>query len=208
VEAEDEDNDEDDGQPQQEVNGVAAELTAERVSDTHLFSKEDGSPRPAERQRLLSSYDLSPEPSHNKAGSDSNSNSDDKLDKKADSDKDNGKPRPTKQKRPSSSDDGLTPKKSKHHQQRSARKRRPHSKSYRPCPKSHSPLDQGSRVAVVPNLGGRLPSPAPSTPQVMDIEMSSDYCNLGVSSRDILLTLVKVTFCLYSPHCYSFIAVI
>jgi hypothetical protein len=55
VEAEDEDNDEDGGQPQQEVNGVAAALTAERVGDIHLSSKEDGSPRPAERQRLLSS---------------------------------------------------------------------------------------------------------------------------------------------------------
>lgn len=73
MEAEDEGNDEDDGQPQQEMNYVAAAaaLTAERLSDTHLSGKKDRRQRPADQQRLLPSRDLSSEPSHNKAGSDS-----------------------------------------------------------------------------------------------------------------------------------------
>jgi hypothetical protein len=75
---------------------VVVELTAKRVSNTYLSSKEDRSLRLAERQRLLSSYDLSLELSYNKAGSDSDSNSDDELNKKANKDKDNRKPRPTK----------------------------------------------------------------------------------------------------------------
>jgi hypothetical protein len=72
VEAEDEGNDEDDGQPQQEMNCVAAAaaLTAERLCDTHLSDKEDRRQRPADQQRLLPSRDPSSEPSHNKAGSD------------------------------------------------------------------------------------------------------------------------------------------
>jgi hypothetical protein len=85
---------------------------------------------------------------------------------------------------------------------------RPRSKSYRPRPKSHSLLNQGSRVAAVSNPEVRLPSPAPSAPRVMDIKMSSDYCNLGGSSRDILPTLLEVTFRPQSPHYYSFTAVI
>jgi hypothetical protein len=194
VEAEDEDNDEDDGQPQQEVNDVAAALTAERVGDTYLSGMKDRSPRPAERQRLLSSRDPSPEPSHNKAGSDSDSDSHDELEKEADSYKDDEEPRHMKRERPSSSYDGPTLKKRKHHlQQGSARQRRPRSKSHRPRPNSHSDLNQGSRVAAVLNPEGRLPSLTPSAPQVIDTEMSSDYCNLGGSSRDILPTLVEVT---------------
>ena len=59
VEADDKDNNEDNGQPQQEINVVAAEPTAERVGDTHLSDKEDG--RPANRQGLLSSPDSCPE---------------------------------------------------------------------------------------------------------------------------------------------------
>ena len=208
VEAEDEDNDEDDGQPQQEVNGVAAELIAESVCGAHLSGKEDGSPRPAERQRLLT-RDLSPEPSHDKARSDSDGDSDDELDRKADSDSDDGRPRPAKQKRPPSSYDGPMPKKRKHHlQQRSARQRRPCFKSHIPHPKSHSPLKQSSRVAAVPNRESRLSSPAPSAPQVTDTEISSDYCDLGGSSIDILPTLVEVKFRPHSPHCCFFTAVI
>jgi hypothetical protein len=57
---------------------------------------------------------------------------------------------------------------------------------------SHSPLDQGSRVAAGSSAEGRLPSPAPS----------------GGSSGDILLTLIEVTFRPHSPHCCSFTAVI
>jgi hypothetical protein len=172
---------------------------AKRVGDTRLSSKEDGSPRPAERQRLLPSRDPLPELSHD------DSDSDDELNNRADSDKDDGKPRPAKRKPPSSSYDGPTPKKKRkyHLQQRSARQRRPRSKSHGLCPKSHSPLDQGSRVAAVSNPNGRLPSPAPSAPQVMDAEMPSDCCNLGRSSRDILPTLIEVTFRLHSPHCCS-----
>ena len=51
MEAEKEDNDEVGGQPQQEVNSVAAELMIENVDGTHLSGAEDGSPRPAERQQ-------------------------------------------------------------------------------------------------------------------------------------------------------------
>jgi hypothetical protein len=45
---------EDDG-PQQEVIDVAVVVTAASVGDTHSSDKEDGRPRPAERQRLLPS---------------------------------------------------------------------------------------------------------------------------------------------------------
>ncbi len=36
----------------------------------------------------------------------------------------------------------------------------------------------------------------------------SDYCKFGGSSRDILLTLIEITFRPHSPHCCSFTAVI
>jgi hypothetical protein len=49
----DKDGDEDDGQVQQAANSVAAAVTAKRIGDNHLSGKEDGSPRPAERRRLL-----------------------------------------------------------------------------------------------------------------------------------------------------------
>ncbi|KAI9857137.1 MAG: hypothetical protein M1813_008628 [Trichoglossum hirsutum] len=130
---------------------------------------------------------------------DSDSDSDDELDKKADSDSDDGKSRPAKRKRPSSSYDGPTPKKRKHHlQQRLTRQRRLRFK----------PSEVGSRVAAIPNPEGRLPSPAPSAPQVMNTETSSDYCNPDGSSRDILPILTEVTFRPHSPHCCSFTAVI
>ncbi len=62
---------------------MAPEPTAERVGDTHLYSKEDESPRPAEKQQLLSSRDPSLEPCHNKAGSDSDGDSGDEPDKES-----------------------------------------------------------------------------------------------------------------------------
>jgi hypothetical protein len=179
---EDEDNDEDDGQPQQKVDNVAAVLTAERVGDTHLSSKGDESARPSKRQRPLP-Y--------------------------GESDEDDERPRPAKRKRPSSSYDGPTQRKRKHHlQPRSPRQRRPHFKSHQHYLKSHSLLDQGSRVAASSSAEGRLPSPAPSALQSMDTEMLSDCCNLGGSSGDTLSTLIKVTFRLHPPHYCSFVAVI
>ena len=204
---EDEANDEDDG-PQQEVTDVAAVVTAERVGDTHPSDEEDGGPRPAERQRLLPSRDPSPGPSHDEAGSHSGGDSDDELnDNKAYSDNNDGIPRPMKRKRPSSSYDGPMHKKP-HLQQRFSRQRRSRPKSYRHSPKSHSPLGQGSRVAAGSNSEGRLPLPAPSAPQAMNTEMPSDDYDLGGSSRNILPTLIEITFYPHSPQCCSFTAVI
>jgi hypothetical protein len=85
---------------QQEVKGVAAEPTAKRVGDTHLSSKANGSPRPAERQQLLSDREPSPATSHDEAGCDSHSG--DELNN-IESDKDDEEPRLMKRKRPSSS---------------------------------------------------------------------------------------------------------
>ena len=113
---------EDDGQLQQKVNNVAAALTTERISDTHLFSKGDESARPAKRQRPLPYGDSSPEPSHDEAGS-----------------RDDERPRPAKRKRPSSSYDGLTQRKRKDYlQQRTSRQRKPCPKSHQRYLKSHS----------------------------------------------------------------------
>lgn len=103
--------DEDEG-PQQEVNDVAAVVTAERVGDTHLSGKEDRSPRSAERQQLLPNGDPSPEPSQDEVGSDSHS--DDELNN-TESDEDETRPGSAKRKRPSSSHDGPIHKKRKHH---------------------------------------------------------------------------------------------
>ncbi|KAF4624101.1 hypothetical protein G7Y89_g14072 [Cudoniella acicularis] len=115
-----------------EANDVAAVATGRSVGHTHS----------SERQRLLPSRDPVSEPNHDETGSSSDSDSDDKLvNDKADSDDDNREPRPTKRKRPSSYD-GPTPKKrTRHLQQRPARKRRAHSKSRRYSPKPHYPLD-------------------------------------------------------------------
>ncbi|KAI9782621.1 MAG: hypothetical protein M1839_004867 [Geoglossum umbratile] len=91
--------DEDDSQPQQRVNSVAAVLMTERVGDTHLSSKGDKSARPAKQQRPLPYSDSSSEPSHDEVGSYSDSYSDDKLNNaKAKSDEDDERPRPAKQK--------------------------------------------------------------------------------------------------------------
>ncbi|KAI9764343.1 MAG: hypothetical protein M1839_005960 [Geoglossum umbratile] len=115
----------------------------------------------------------------------------------------------SKARRRSSSYDGPMPKKRKHHlQQRSTHQRRPRPKSYRHSPKSHSLYYQGSRVTAVSSPKGRLPSPAPPALQVIDAEMPSDCYNLGQSSRDVLPTLVEVTFRPHSPHYCSFTAVV
>ncbi|KAI9769831.1 MAG: hypothetical protein M1840_003825 [Geoglossum simile] len=181
----DKDDDEDDGQP-----------------------KGDESARPAKRQRPLPYSDSSPEPSHDEAGSHSDSYSDDELNNaKAKLDKDDERPRPAKRKRPSSSYDGPTQWKRKNYlQYRSSHQRKPRSKSHQHYPKSHSLLDQGSRVAAGSSAEGQLPSPAPSAPQATDIDVSPDCCNQ--SPRDVLPTLTKVTFRPHSLYCCSFTAVI
>ncbi|KAI9768925.1 MAG: hypothetical protein M1840_004521 [Geoglossum simile] len=173
----DKDDDGDDGQVQQVANGVAAVVTAKRIGDSHLFDKEDGSPRPAEQQRLLPSRDLSPELDYDETRSGSDGNSNNEPSNKADSDEDNGRLRPAKRRQRSSSYDGPMPKKR-------------------------------SRVTAVSSPKGRLPSPAPPALQVIDAEMLSDCYNLGRSPRDVLLTLVEVTFRPHSPHYCSFTAVV
>jgi len=60
----------------------------------------------------------------------------------------------------------------------------------------------------VSSAKGRLPSPAPSTPQTINTEIPSDCYNLGRSSPDILPILTEVTFRPHSTHCCSFTAVI
>ncbi|KAI9775082.1 MAG: hypothetical protein M1839_001474 [Geoglossum umbratile] len=201
----DKDDDEDDGRLQQGVDSVAAVLTTERVGDTHLSSKGDESARPAKRQRPLPYSDSSPEPSHDEAGSYSDSYSDDELNNaKAKSDEDDERPRPAKRKRPSWSYDGPTQWKRKNY--RSSRQHKPCSKSHQHYPRSHSLLDQGSRVAAGSSAEGQLPSPAPSAPQATDTDMSPDCYN--PSSRDVLPMLTEVTFRPHSLYCCSFTAVI
>ena len=189
---------------------MAAALTTERVGNTHLSSKGDESARPAKRQRPLPYGDSPPEPSHDEAGSHSDSYSNGGLNNtKAESDEDDERPRPAKRKRPSSSYDGPKQRKRKDHlQQRSSRQCKPRSKSHQHYPKSHSLLDQGSRVAAGSSAKDRLPSPVPSAPQSIDTEIPSDFCNLGRLSGDILPTLIKVTFHPHPPHYCSFAAVI
>jgi hypothetical protein len=137
----------------------------------------------------------------NEAGCDSHSG--DELNN-TESDEDDKEPRPMKRKRPSSSQDGLTHKKSKHLlPQRSTGQHRPHSKLHARSLKSHSPLDQASRIAALPS-----PQARPSAPNTTDTDMPPDYGNLDRSSRAVLPTLDKVTFRPHSPHCCSFTAVI
>ena len=62
---EDEAHGEDDGL-QHEVNDLAAVVTTEKVNNSHPSDK-DGSPRPAEQQRLLSSRDSLPKSRHDEA---------------------------------------------------------------------------------------------------------------------------------------------
>jgi hypothetical protein len=201
----DKDDDEDDSRLQQGVDSVAAVLATERVGDTHLSSKGDESARPAKRQRPLPYIDSSSEPSYDKAGSYSDSYSDNELNNaKAKSDEDDERSRPAKRKRPSWSYDGPIQWKCKNY--RSFCQHKPCSKSHQHYSKSHSLLDQGSRVATSSNADGQLPSPAPSTPQATDTDMSPDCCN--PSSRDVLPTLIEVIFRPHSLYCCSFTAVI
>ena len=171
---------------------MAAVVTAERAG---------GSPRPANGQQSLPNLDPPPEPSHNEAGCDSDS--DGELNN-TESDEDDEEPRPIKRKRLSSSQDGPMHKKPKHRlQQRSTGQQRPRSKPHGRSPKSHSPPDQASRVAVVPS-----PQARPSAPHATDTDVPPDYGNLDRSSRAVLPTLAEATFRPHSADCCSFTAVI
>jgi hypothetical protein len=90
-----------------------------------------------------------------------------------------------------------------HLQQRSTGQHRPRSKPHGRSPKSHSPPDQASRVAVVPS-----PQARPSAPHVTNTDMSPGCYNLDRSSGAALPTLTEVTFRPHSLHCCSFTAVI
>jgi hypothetical protein len=158
--------DEDEG-PQQEMNNMASAVMAERVSS---------SPRPASRQQPLPNLDSSPEPNYNEAGSRSNCDSDDELNSTDLAENDEKKPRPAKRKQPFSSQDGLTRKKRRRRLRQSfSGQRRPLFEPHRQYLKSHSPLDQSSRVATSSSAIGRLPSPAPSAPHATDTDMLPDY---------------------------------
>jgi hypothetical protein len=108
---------------QQEVNGVAPAVTAERAGR---------SPRPANGRQSLPNLDPSLEPSHNEAGSRSDRDSDDELNS-SDSDRDDEKePRPAKRKQLSASYGGLARKKRRRPlRESSSCQRRPLSKPYR-----------------------------------------------------------------------------
>ncbi|KAI9866126.1 MAG: hypothetical protein M1813_001687 [Trichoglossum hirsutum] len=176
----DKDDNEDDSQPHQRVNSVAAVLTTERVGDTHLSSKGDESVRPAKRQRPLSYSDSSPDLSYNEVESYSDSYCDDELNNaKAKLDKDDERPRPAKRKRSSSSYDGPTQWNRKNYLQ----------------------------VAAGSSAEGQLPSPVPSALQATtDTDVLPDCCNS--SPRDVLPMLVEVTFRPHFLYCCSFTAVI
>jgi hypothetical protein len=108
----DEGNGEDeDDEPQQEVNGVAPAVMAERVG---------GSLRPANGQQSLPNLDPSPELSHKEAGSRNHCDSDDELNSTDLAEDDEKKPRPAKRKQPSPSHDGLTRKKCRRRLQQSS----------------------------------------------------------------------------------------
>jgi hypothetical protein len=117
-------------------------------------------------------------------------------------------PRPTKRKRSSSSNNPIYKKHKRHLEQRSTRQHTQHAKLRQYSPKSYSPLNYSSRVTAVSSAKGRLPSPAPSTPQTIDTEIPSDCYNLGRLSNNILSTLTKVTFRPHSTRCCSFIVVV
>jgi len=70
---EDKDNDKDKG-PQQEVNGVAEAVTAERAGDTYLSNKANRSSRPTESRQLHFNHDSSLTTSHGEAECDIQSN--------------------------------------------------------------------------------------------------------------------------------------
>jgi len=186
--------------PQQEVNVVAPVVTVESTS---------GSPRPANRRQSLHNLDLSLEPSQYEVGSRSVSDSDDDLISTDSAEDDKKKTRPTKRKQLSLSHDGLTRKKRRPLvQESSSRQRRPPSKPHCRYLRSYSPLDQCSRVATSSSAKGRLPSPAPSMPQSIDMKMSLGDSNLSPSSRATSPTLTEITFRPHSAHCYSFMATI
>lgn len=189
-----------DERPQQEMNVVAPVVTAERAS---------GSPRLANRRQSLPNLDSSPEPSYNEAGSRSGGDSDDELNSTDLAEDDEKKPRPAKRKQLSSSHDGPTRKKHRCPlQESSSCQCRPLFKPHCQYLKSHSPLDQCSRVAMSSSAKGRLPSPAPSIPQSIDTKMSLGDSNLSPSSRATPLTLTDIMFRPHSAHCYSFTATI
>ncbi|KAL5312933.1 hypothetical protein ACEPPN_019359 [Leptodophora sp. 'Broadleaf-Isolate-01'] len=191
--------DEDEG-PQQEMNVMSSVVTAEMAG---------GSLRLANRRQSLPNLDPSLEPSHNEAGSRSGGDSDDELNSTDSAKDDEKKPRPAKRKQLSSSHDGPTGKKRRRlPRESSSRHRRPLSKPHRQYLKSHSPLDQCSRVATSSSGTGRLPSPAPAMPQSIDTKMSLGNYNLSPSSRATLPTLTEITFRPHSAHCYSFTATI
>ncbi|KAG4414830.1 hypothetical protein IFR04_012018, partial [Cadophora malorum] len=191
--------DEDEG-PEQEMNIITPVVTAERAG---------GSPRPANRQQSLPNLAPSPEPSHNKAGSRCGRDSDDELNSSDSAGDDEEEPRPAKRKQPSSSHGGPARKKRRRPLQQSPpRQRRPLSKTHRQCPRSHSPLNQRSRVATSSSAKSRLPSPTPSMLQSIDTKMSLGDSNLSPSSRATSPTLTEITFRRHSAHCYSFTATI
>ncbi|KAG4427398.1 hypothetical protein IFR05_017118, partial [Cadophora sp. M221] len=97
-----------------------------------------------------------------------------------------------KRKRPSCSAD-LTRKKPKHGlQQKRLHQRRLLSKPHRQYPKSQYPLD--SRIATSSSAKGRLLSPAPSVPQIMDTTMPLDDPSMGRSSGATPPALTEITF--------------
>jgi hypothetical protein len=186
---------------EQEVKGMAAEPMAKRLRDTNLSGKADGSAIPAERQQLLPDREPSPATSYDEAGYDSHSG--DELNNTK-SDKGDEARRPIKRKLSSSSHDGPMHKKPKTRlQQRSTSQYKPRSKPYWRSLKSHSPLDQISRIAEDPS-----PQARPSPPHATNTDMSPDYGSLHRSSRAALPTMAEVTFRPHSPHCCSFSAVI
>jgi len=191
--------DEDEG-PQQEINVVAPVETAERVGR---------SPRLANRRQSLPNLDPSLEQNRNKAGSRSDHDSDNELNSTDSAEGDEKKPRSAKRKQPSSSHDRPICKKRRRPLRRSSsRQHRPLSEPHCQYPKSHSPLNQRSRVATSSSAEGRLSSLVPSMPQSIDITMPLDDSSLGRSSRTTPPTLTEITFRLYSAHCYSFMAVV
>merc|ERR1711977_561294 len=161
------------------------------------------------RRQSLPNLDPSPEPSHNEAGSRCDRDGDDELNSSDSAGDDEKEPRPAKRKQPSSSHGGPARKKRRRPLQQSPpRQRRPLSKPHRQYPRSHSPLNQRSRVATSSSAEGRLPSPAPSIQQSIDTTMPLNDSSLGRSSRATPPTLTEITFRPHSAYCYSFTAVV
>jgi hypothetical protein len=197
----DEGNSEDqDDRPQQEMNVVATVAAAARAGR---------SPKPANRRQSHPNLDLSPEPNYNTAGSRSGGDSGDELNSTDSAEDNEKKPRPAKRKQLSSSHDGPTRKKRRRPlQESSSRQRRPLFKPHRQYLKSHSPLDQCSRVATSSSAKDRLPSPAPSMPPSIDTKMSPSDSNLSSSFKATPPILTEITFRPHSAYCYSFTAMI